>query len=149
MGGNNECNSTLSSHNESFLLKDNLKKRMAHLSEVLCFTILQALTVTLTLMHVKLWNAWQTCFIFVMPFVLPLLGAKEVNTSGKTFTVKSSLQLLVNRHDDGVAYTCRVDHVALTATHEDTTQVLEVQCEYKWVPTQTNIPWWSKLYCLL
>ncbi len=66
-----------------------------------------------------------------MPFVLPLLGAKEVNTSGKTFTVKSSLQLLVNRHDDGVAYTCRVDHVALTATHEDTTQVLEVQCEYK------------------
>uniref|UniRef100_A0A672SBR0 Cell adhesion molecule 2-like n=1 Tax=Sinocyclocheilus grahami TaxID=75366 RepID=A0A672SBR0_SINGR len=53
-------------------------------------------------------------------------GAKEVNTSGKTFTVKSSLQLLVNRHDDGVAYTCRVDHVALIATHEETTQVLEV-----------------------
>uniref|UniRef100_A0A8C2GAH7 Cell adhesion molecule 2a n=1 Tax=Cyprinus carpio TaxID=7962 RepID=A0A8C2GAH7_CYPCA len=53
-------------------------------------------------------------------------GAKEVNASGKTFTVKSSLQLLVNRHDDGVAYTCRVDHVSLTATHEETTQVLEV-----------------------
>uniref|UniRef100_A0A8C2ISS7 Cell adhesion molecule 2a n=1 Tax=Cyprinus carpio TaxID=7962 RepID=A0A8C2ISS7_CYPCA len=53
-------------------------------------------------------------------------GAKEVNASGKTFTVKSSLQLQVNRHDDGVAYTCRVDHVALTATHEETTQVLEV-----------------------
>ncbi|KAL0182489.1 hypothetical protein M9458_021864, partial [Cirrhinus mrigala] len=49
-----------------------------------------------------------------------------VNASGKTFTVKSSLQLQVNRHDDGVAYTCRVDHVALTATHEETTQVLEV-----------------------
>ncbi|XP_059400326.1 cell adhesion molecule 2a isoform X1 [Carassius carassius] len=53
-------------------------------------------------------------------------GAKEVNASGKTFTVKSSLQFLVNRHDDGVAYTCRVDHVSLTATHEETTQVLEV-----------------------
>ncbi|XP_077098908.1 cell adhesion molecule 2a isoform X4 [Siphateles boraxobius] len=53
-------------------------------------------------------------------------GAKEVNASGKTFTVKSSLRLQVDRQDDGVAYTCRVDHVALTATHEDTTQVLEV-----------------------
>ncbi|XP_067290130.1 cell adhesion molecule 2a isoform X3 [Pseudorasbora parva] len=53
-------------------------------------------------------------------------GAKEVNASGKTFTVKSSLRLQVDRQDDGVAYTCRVDHVALTATHEETTQVLEV-----------------------
>ncbi|XP_067254083.1 cell adhesion molecule 2a [Chanodichthys erythropterus] len=52
--------------------------------------------------------------------------AKEVNASGKTFTVKSSLRLQVDRQDDGVAYTCRVDHVALTATHEETTQVLEV-----------------------
>ncbi len=81
-------------------------------------------------MYVKLWNTWQTCFIFVKPFLLALLGAKEVNASGKTFTVKSSLQFQVNRHDDGVAYTCRVDHVALTATHEETTQVLEVHCEY-------------------
>uniref|UniRef100_A0A674NF78 Cell adhesion molecule 2a n=1 Tax=Takifugu rubripes TaxID=31033 RepID=A0A674NF78_TAKRU len=42
-------------------------------------------------------------------------GAKEVNASGKTFTVQSSLQLHVDRNDDGVAYTCKVDHVALTA----------------------------------
>lgn len=80
----------------------------------------------------------------MMLCLLPLSGAKEVNASGKTFTVKSSLQLLVNRHDDGVAYTCRVDHVSLTATHEETTQVLEVHCEYSWVLTQTNIPWWLK-----
>ncbi|XP_051972983.1 cell adhesion molecule 2-like isoform X3 [Xyrauchen texanus] len=53
-------------------------------------------------------------------------GAKEVNASGKTFTVKSSLRLQVDRNDDGVAYTCRVDHVALTATPQQTTEVLEV-----------------------
>uniref|UniRef100_A0A3B4D5I4 Ig-like domain-containing protein n=1 Tax=Pygocentrus nattereri TaxID=42514 RepID=A0A3B4D5I4_PYGNA len=53
-------------------------------------------------------------------------GAKEVNASGKTFTVRSSLQLQVDRNDDGVAYTCRVDHVALLATPQQATEVLEV-----------------------
>ncbi|KAA0703931.1 Cell adhesion molecule 2 [Triplophysa tibetana] len=53
-------------------------------------------------------------------------GAKEVNASGRTFTVKSSLRLQVDRNDDGVAYTCKVDHVALTATPQQTTEVLEV-----------------------
>ncbi|KAK6305822.1 hypothetical protein J4Q44_G00246020, partial [Coregonus suidteri] len=53
-------------------------------------------------------------------------GAKEVNASGKTFTVTSSLQLLVDRRDDGVAYTCKVDHVALAQTPQQATEVLEV-----------------------
>ncbi|XP_017273610.1 cell adhesion molecule 2a isoform X3 [Kryptolebias marmoratus] len=53
-------------------------------------------------------------------------GAKEVNASGKTFTVRSSLQLHVDRKDDGVAYTCRVDHVALAQAPQQATEVLEV-----------------------
>uniref|UniRef100_A0A4W4E592 Ig-like domain-containing protein n=1 Tax=Electrophorus electricus TaxID=8005 RepID=A0A4W4E592_ELEEL len=53
-------------------------------------------------------------------------GAKEVNASGKTFTVRSSLQLQVDRNDDGVAYTCRVDHVALPTSPQQATEVLEV-----------------------
>uniref|UniRef100_A0AAQ4QZ65 Ig-like domain-containing protein n=1 Tax=Gasterosteus aculeatus aculeatus TaxID=481459 RepID=A0AAQ4QZ65_GASAC len=53
-------------------------------------------------------------------------GAKEVNASGKTFTVRSSLQLHVDRNDDGVAYTCKVDHVALAQTPQQATEVLEV-----------------------
>ncbi|TKS82944.1 Cell adhesion molecule 2 [Collichthys lucidus] len=53
-------------------------------------------------------------------------SAKEVNASGKTFTVRSSLQLHVDRNDDGVAYTCKVDHVALTQTPQQATEVLEV-----------------------
>ncbi|XP_048840465.1 cell adhesion molecule 2a isoform X5 [Brienomyrus brachyistius] len=53
-------------------------------------------------------------------------GAKEVNASGKTFTVKSSVQLQVGRDDDGVAYTCRVDHVALASSPQQATEVLEV-----------------------
>ncbi|KAM9437430.1 cell adhesion molecule 2a isoform 3-T3 [Salvelinus alpinus] len=53
-------------------------------------------------------------------------GAKEVNASGKTFTVTSSLQLLVDRDDDGAAYTCKVDHVALLQTPQQATEVLEV-----------------------
>ncbi|KAK1800488.1 hypothetical protein P4O66_005707 [Electrophorus voltai] len=52
--------------------------------------------------------------------------AKEVNASGKTFTVRSSLQLQVDRNDDGVAYTCRVDHVALPTSPQQATEVLEV-----------------------
>uniref|UniRef100_A0A673XKU6 Cell adhesion molecule 2a n=1 Tax=Salmo trutta TaxID=8032 RepID=A0A673XKU6_SALTR len=53
-------------------------------------------------------------------------GAKEVNASGKTFTVTSSLQLLVDRDDDGAAYTCKVDHAALLQTPQQATEVLEV-----------------------
>ncbi|XP_036393385.1 cell adhesion molecule 2-like isoform X2 [Megalops cyprinoides] len=53
-------------------------------------------------------------------------GAKEVNASGKTFTVRSTLQLQVDRNDDGVAYTCRVDHVSLTPSSHQVTEVLEV-----------------------
>ncbi|XP_062870085.1 cell adhesion molecule 2a isoform X2 [Trichomycterus rosablanca] len=53
-------------------------------------------------------------------------GAKEVNASGKTFTVKSSLQLQVDRNDDGVAYTCKVVHEALPLTQRQVTKVLEV-----------------------
>ncbi|XP_072557153.1 cell adhesion molecule 2 isoform X3 [Paramormyrops kingsleyae] len=53
-------------------------------------------------------------------------GAKEVNASGKTFTVSSTLRLQVDRDDDGVAYTCRVEHVALSSSPQQTTEVLEV-----------------------
>ncbi|MBN3302912.1 CADM2 protein, partial [Amia calva] len=53
-------------------------------------------------------------------------GAKEVNASGKTFTVKSTLQLLVDRNDDGVAYTCRVDHISLNSSPQQATQFVEV-----------------------
>lgn len=53
-----------------------------------------------------------------------------MNASGKTFTVRSSLQLHVDRNDDGVAYTCRVDHVALAQAPQQATEVLEVHCEY-------------------
>ncbi|XP_035289231.1 cell adhesion molecule 2-like isoform X3 [Anguilla rostrata] len=53
-------------------------------------------------------------------------GAKEVNASGKTFTVKSSLQLQVDRNDDGVAYTCQVDHVSLASSPRQAIEVLEV-----------------------
>lgn len=66
-------------------------------------------------------------------------GAKEVNASGKTFTVRSSLQLHVDRNDDGVAYTCKVDHVALTQTPQQTTEVLEVHCESTHSSTHTCI----------
>ncbi|KAI1903382.1 hypothetical protein AGOR_G00026610 [Albula goreensis] len=53
-------------------------------------------------------------------------GAKEVNASGKTFTVRSSLQLQVDRNDDGVAYTCQVDHVSLPSSPQQAIEVLEV-----------------------
>lgn len=51
-----------------------------------------------------------------------------VNATGKSFTVKSSLQFKVDQHDDGVAYTCSVEHVALSNPYM-TTEVLEVHCE--------------------
>lgn len=54
-------------------------------------------------------------------------GVKEVNLSGKTFTVKSSLQMKVNEDDDGIPYTCQVDHVSLASSPHQATEVLEVQ----------------------
>ncbi|KAF3840789.1 hypothetical protein F7725_006651 [Dissostichus mawsoni] len=74
-------------------------------------------------------------------------GAKEVNASGKTFTVRSSLQLHVDRNDDGVAYTCKVDHVALTQTPQQATEVLEegqylkLECVSKGNPSPDPVMW--------
>lgn len=56
-------------------------------------------------------------------------GLTLVNATGKSFTVKSSLQFQVDQRDDGVAYTCSVEHVALSNPYT-TTEVLEVHCEY-------------------
>ncbi|KAK1168098.1 cell adhesion molecule 2 [Acipenser oxyrinchus oxyrinchus] len=53
-------------------------------------------------------------------------GVKEVNASGKTFTVKSTLELKVDRKDDGVTITCRVDHESLSSAPQIATQVLKV-----------------------
>lgn len=52
-------------------------------------------------------------------------GTKEVNATGKSFTVRSSLQFQVDKRDDGVAYTCSVEHVSLSNPYM-TTEVLEV-----------------------
>ncbi|CAB1449975.1 unnamed protein product [Pleuronectes platessa] len=52
-------------------------------------------------------------------------GTKELNATGKSFTVRSSLQLQVDKRDDGVAYTCSVEHVSLSNPYM-TTEVLEV-----------------------
>ncbi|XP_061636994.1 cell adhesion molecule 2b isoform X1 [Phyllopteryx taeniolatus] len=49
----------------------------------------------------------------------------EVRASGKSFTVASSLYFQVDRGDDGVAYTCMVEHVSLSNPYM-TTEVLEV-----------------------
>lgn len=57
-------------------------------------------------------------------------GTKEVSSQGKSFTVKSSLQFEVDRRDDGVAYTCIVEHVSLGSNAYQATEVLEVHCEY-------------------
>uniref|UniRef100_A0A8C4RPA6 Cell adhesion molecule 2a n=2 Tax=Erpetoichthys calabaricus TaxID=27687 RepID=A0A8C4RPA6_ERPCA len=51
---------------------------------------------------------------------------KEVNASGKTFTVKSTLELQADRNDDGATVICRVDHEALSSTPQLATQVLEI-----------------------
>lgn len=64
-------------------------------------------------------------------FFLPLshpVATKEVNATGKSFTVRSSLQFQVDRRDDGIAYTCSVEHVSLLNPYM-TTEVLEVHCE--------------------
>ncbi|XP_072248201.1 cell adhesion molecule 2-like isoform X2 [Leuresthes tenuis] len=52
-------------------------------------------------------------------------GTKEVNATGKSSTVKSSLQFQVDKRDNGVAYTCSVEHVSLSKP-DVTTEVLEV-----------------------
>ncbi|XP_034460485.1 cell adhesion molecule 2b isoform X4 [Hippoglossus hippoglossus] len=52
-------------------------------------------------------------------------GTKELNATGKSFTVRSSLQFQVDKRDDGVAYTCSVEHVSLSNPYM-TTEVLEV-----------------------
>nr|XP_020482086.1 cell adhesion molecule 2-like [Labrus bergylta] len=52
-------------------------------------------------------------------------GTTKTNATGKSFTVRSSLKLRVDRRDDGVAYTCHVDHVSLSNPYM-TTEVLEV-----------------------
>uniref|UniRef100_A0A8C2ZS79 Cell adhesion molecule 2b n=1 Tax=Cyclopterus lumpus TaxID=8103 RepID=A0A8C2ZS79_CYCLU len=52
-------------------------------------------------------------------------GTKEANATGKSFAVRSSLQFQVDRRDDGVAYTCSVEHVSLPNPYM-TTEVLEV-----------------------
>uniref|UniRef100_A0A3Q2G6B6 Cell adhesion molecule 2b n=1 Tax=Cyprinodon variegatus TaxID=28743 RepID=A0A3Q2G6B6_CYPVA len=52
-------------------------------------------------------------------------GTTEVNATGKSFTVRSSLLFQVDKRDDGVAYTCSVEHVSLYKPYM-TTEVLEV-----------------------
>ncbi|KAF3847459.1 hypothetical protein F7725_020487 [Dissostichus mawsoni] len=52
-------------------------------------------------------------------------GSKELNATGKSFTVWSSLQFQVDKGEDGVAYTCSVEHVSLSNPYM-TTEVLEV-----------------------
>ncbi|CAG12773.1 unnamed protein product, partial [Tetraodon nigroviridis] len=52
-------------------------------------------------------------------------GTTRVNSTGKSFTVKSTLQFKVDRWDDGVAYTCSVEHESLVDPYL-TTEVLEV-----------------------
>lgn len=56
-------------------------------------------------------------------------GQKEVNATGRSFTVRSSVHLKVDRKDDGAAYTCVVDHIALGSMPYQVTEVLEVHCK--------------------
>ncbi|XP_066535052.1 cell adhesion molecule 2b isoform X2 [Hoplias malabaricus] len=53
-------------------------------------------------------------------------GVKEVNATGRSFTVRSTVHLRVDRNDDGAAYTCSVEHIALNSTPHQVTEVLEV-----------------------
>ncbi|KAK3561177.1 hypothetical protein QTP86_028367 [Hemibagrus guttatus] len=53
-------------------------------------------------------------------------GVKEVNATGRSFTVKSTIHLQVDQKDDGTAYTCSVEHIALNSTPHQVTEVLEV-----------------------
>lgn len=58
-----------------------------------------------------------------------VLGVKEVNATGRSFTVRSTIHLKVAQKDDGAAYTCSVEHIALNSTPHQVTEVLEVYCE--------------------
>ncbi|TRZ01965.1 hypothetical protein DNTS_007946, partial [Danionella cerebrum] len=53
-------------------------------------------------------------------------GQKEVNATGRSFTVKSKVHLRVDRTDDGAAYTCVVEHMTLGSLAHQVTEVLEV-----------------------
>lgn len=52
--------------------------------------------------------------------------------------MKSSLQFKVDQRDDGVAYTCSVEHVALSNPYM-TTEVLEVHCEYSGAASKAGL----------
>ncbi len=63
-----------------------------------------------------------------------LAGQKEVNATGRSFAVRSTIHLKVDRTDDGAAYTCVVEHIALGSLPHQVTEVLEVHCEsYFWI----------------
>ncbi|KTG41230.1 hypothetical protein cypCar_00001683 [Cyprinus carpio] len=55
-----------------------------------------------------------------------LAGQKEINATGRSFTVRSTIHLKVDRTDDGAAYTCVVEHIALGSLPHQVTEVLEV-----------------------
>ncbi|KTF81394.1 hypothetical protein cypCar_00020235 [Cyprinus carpio] len=55
-----------------------------------------------------------------------LAGQKEVNAIGRSFSVRSTIHLKVDRTDDGAAYTCVVEHIALGSLPHQVTEVLEV-----------------------
>lgn len=65
----------------------------------------------------------------MLSLVCVVSGVKEVNATGRSFTVKSTIQLQVDQKDDGAAYTCSVEHIALNSTPHHVTEVLEVYCE--------------------
>ncbi|XP_060688823.1 cell adhesion molecule 2b [Hemiscyllium ocellatum] len=54
-------------------------------------------------------------------------GVKEPDSKGKTFTVRSTLGLQVDRNDDGVAVSCSVDHESLRSSPQVAKQVLDIQ----------------------
>ncbi|XP_062906279.1 cell adhesion molecule 2b isoform X2 [Mobula hypostoma] len=54
-------------------------------------------------------------------------STKEPDSKGKTFTVRSTLRLPVNRDDDGVAVRCSVDHESLRSSPQVATQILNIQ----------------------
>lgn len=65
----------------------------------------------------------------MLSLVCVVSGVKEVNATGRSFTVRSTVYLQVDRKDDGAAYTCSVEHIALNSTPHQVTEVLEVYCE--------------------
>ncbi|XP_059506062.1 cell adhesion molecule 2b isoform X2 [Stegostoma tigrinum] len=52
---------------------------------------------------------------------------KEPDSKGKTFTVRSTLGLQVDRNDDGVTVSCSVDHESLQSSPQVAKQVLDIQ----------------------